>query len=130
MKIESKTVSVQKSANDLCHFLGDVKNYEQLMPDTINKFEIIRENAFVFGLKGMPEIALAVKEVNAPNEVILGALSDKLDFNLTAHISEVSKNTSEAAFLFEGNFNTMMKMMIKGPITKFLETLATNLETV
>lgn len=130
MKIESKRVSVQKSANDLCHFLGDVKNYEQLMPETINKFEVIRENAFVFALKGMPEIALEVKEVNAPNEVILGALSNKLAFTLTAVIDEVSKKTSEAEFLFEGEFNTMMKMMIKGPITKFLETLATNLETI
>ena len=130
MKIESKRVTVQKSANDLCHFLGDVKNYEQLMPETISKFEVIRENAFVFALKGMPEIALEVKEVNAPNEVILGALSSKLAFTLTAVVDEVSKKTSEAEFLFEGEFNTMMKMMIKGPITKFLETLATNLETV
>lgn len=130
MKIESKRVTVQKSANDLCHFLGDVKNYEQLMPETINKFEVIRENAFVFALKGMPEIALEVKEVNAPNEVILGALSSKLAFTLTAVIDEVSKTTSEAEFLFDGEFNTMMKMMIKSPITKFLETLSTNLETV
>jgi hypothetical protein len=130
MKIESKRVSVQKSATDLCSFLGDVKNYEQLMPETISKFEVIRENAFVFALKGMPEIALEVKEINAPNNVVLGALSDKLSFTLTAVVDGVSPETSQAKFLFEGEFNTMMKMMIKGPITKFLENLATNLETV
>ena len=28
---------------------------------------------------------------------------------------------------FEGEFNPMMAMMIKGPITKFIETLATNI---
>ena len=129
MKIESKKVIVQKSASDLCSFLSDVKNFEQLMPENTSKFEVIRENAFVFALKGMPEIALEVKEVNAPNQVILGALSEKLPFTLTGNISEISETSSEAELLFEGDFNPMMKMMIKGPITKFLETLSDNLET-
>lgn len=129
MKIESKKVTVQKSTTDLCNYLSDVKNFEQLMPENISKFEILNEKAFVFALKGMPEIALEVKEVHTPNQVVLGAMSDKLPFTLTGNISEISENTSEAVLLFEGDFNPMMKMMIKGPITKFLETLATNLET-
>ena len=129
MKIESKKVTVQKSATDLCNYLSDVKNFEQLMPENISKFEVINKKAFVFALKGMPEIALEVKEVTAPNQVVLGAMSDKLPFTLTGNITEISENTSIAELLFEGDFNPMMKMMIKGPITKFLETLATNLET-
>ena len=129
MKIESKKVTVQKSTADLCSYLSDVKNFEHLMPENISKFEVINEKAFVFALKGMPEIALEVKEVNSPNQVVLGAMSEKLPFTLTGNISEVSENTSNAELLFEGDFNPMMKMMIKGPITKFLETLATNLET-
>lgn len=130
MKIESKKVTVQKSAEDLCLFLSDVKNFEQLMPENISKFEVINENAFVFALKGMPEIALEVKEVHSPNQVVLGAMSDKLPFTLTGNITSLSEASSEAELLFEGDFNPMMKMMIKGPITKFLETLATNLEQV
>ena len=128
MKIESKKITAQKSANELCLFLSDVKNFEQLMPENISKFEVINEKAFVFALKGMPEIALEVKEVNCPNQVVLGAMSDKLPFTLTANIESIDDLTSTAELLFEGDFNPMMKMMIKGPITKFLETLATNLE--
>ncbi|RDK84693.1 SRPBCC family protein [Marinirhabdus gelatinilytica] len=130
MKIESKKVTVQKSATELCNYLSDVKNFEQLMPENTSKFEVINEKAFVFALKGMPEIALEVKEVNPPNQVILGAMSDKLPFTLTGNVTQVAEETSQAQLLFEGDFNPMMKMMIKGPITKFLETLATNLETV
>ena len=130
MKIESKKVTVQKSATELCNYLSDVKNFEQLMPENTSKFEVINEKAFVFALKGMPEIALEVKEVKPPNQVILGAMSDKLPFTLTGNVTQVAEETSQAQLLFEGDFNPMMKMMIKGPITKFLETLATNLETV
>ena len=128
MNLTSKKVTVQKSAQELCNFLCDVKNFEQLMPDNISKFEVIKENAFIFALKGMPEIALEVKEVNAPNLVKLGAMSDKIPFTLISNIEEVNETSSQAELKFEGDFNPMMAMMIKGPITKFLETLSSNLE--
>lgn len=130
MNLESNKVTVNKSAKDLCEFLSDVKNFEQLMPENISKFEVIRDNAFVFALKGMPEIALELKESIPPNKVVLGAISDKLPFTLTAHIEEVSAHSSLAQLHFEGEFNAMMAMMIKGPISKFLETLSTNLGTL
>ena len=128
MNLTSKKVTVQKSAEELCDFLCDVKNFEKLMPDTISKFEIIRDNAFVFALKGMPEIALELKEVIAPNKVTLGAISDKLPFTLIVNIEAINETSSDVSLRFEGDFNPMMAMMIKGPITKFIETLSSNLE--
>jgi len=128
MEIKSKKVTVQKSANTLCEYLCEVKNFEQLMPENISKFEVIRKDAFVFALKGMPEIALEVKEVFKPNKVVLGAIGDKIPFRLESRITELSDSSSEVESIFSGDFNPMMSMMIKGPITKFLETLATNME--
>lgn len=127
MNLNSKRVTVQKSASDLCDYLADVKNFEGLMPENISKFEVIRDNAFVFALKGMPEIALEVKEVEKPSKVILGAISDKLPFTLTGNIEEISENTSSVELHFDGEFNAMMAMMIKGPISKFIETLSENM---
>ena len=130
MKLNSKKVTTQKSAEELCDFLTDVKNFETLMPENISKFEILNEKAFVFALKGMPEIALEVKEVEKPNKVVLGAISDKIPFSLTGNIESASETTSTVELLFEGKFNTMMAMMVKGPISKFIDTLATNLEQI
>jgi hypothetical protein len=130
MELNSDKVIVQKSASDLCAFLSDVKNFEQLMPENISKFEVIREDAFVFALKGMPEIALEIKQLNAPNYIVLGAISDKIPFTLTGDITEIDETSSEAKLSFSGEFNSMMAMMIKGPITKFLETLSGNLTTL
>lgn len=130
MKLNSKRVTVQKSAEQLCEYLATVENYRQLMPDSIAKFEIKNEKAFIFALKGMPEIALEVKEVEKPSKVVLGSSSDKLAFTLTGNIEETSSDTSSVELVFEGEFNAMMSMMIKGPISKFIETLASNLEKV
>jgi ribosome-associated toxin RatA of RatAB toxin-antitoxin module len=127
MNLESPKVTVQKSAQDLFDLLTDVKNFEKLMPDNIAKFEVIGEDAFIFGLKGMPEIKLKMKEKIAPNKIVLGAASDKLPFTLVSNIDSISDSESAVQLLFEGEFNAMMAMMIKGPISKFIETLATNM---
>jgi ribosome-associated toxin RatA of RatAB toxin-antitoxin module len=127
MNLESPKVTVQKSAQDLFDLLTDVKNFEKLMPDNIAKFEVIGEDAFIFGLKGMPEIKLKMKEKIAPNKIVLGAASDKLPFTLISNIESVSDSESTVKLDFEGEFNAMMAMMIKGPISKFIETLATNM---
>jgi ribosome-associated toxin RatA of RatAB toxin-antitoxin module len=127
MNLESPKVTVQKSAQDLFDQLSDVKNFEKLMPDNIAKFEVIGEDAFIFGLKGMPEIKLKMKEKTAPSKIVLGAASDKLPFTLTSNIDSVSDSESAVQLFFEGEFNAMMAMMIKGPISKFIETLANNM---
>jgi hypothetical protein len=69
-----------------------------------------------------------MKEKIRNSKVILGAASEKLPFTLTATILEISENQSEVGLLFDGEFNAMVGMMIKGPISKFLENLAENME--
>ena len=127
MNLESPKVTVEKPSQELFDLLSDVKNFEKLMPDNIAKFEVIGEDAFIFGLKGMPEIKLKMKEKIAPNKIILGAASDKLPFTLVANIDTLSEQSSAVKLDFDGEFNAMMAMMIKGPISKFIETLANNM---
>ena len=97
------------------------------MPENISKFEVLGEDKFLFALKGMPEIVLKKKEMTPNNKIVLGAAGGKIDFSLTGNIIEVEANKSEVQLIFEGQFNAMMAMMIKGPINKFIETLATNM---
>jgi len=130
MELNSKKVIVQKSASALCAHLSDVKNFEQLMPENISKFEVIREDAFIFAIMGMPEIALEVKEIISPSKVTLGAISDKIPFTLIGNIEAKDDDSSLIELQFQGDFNPMMAMMVKAPVSKFIETLASNLETI
>ncbi len=127
MNLESPKVTVDKSAEYIFNALSDVKNFEKLMPDNIAKFEVLGDDIFNFGLKGMPEIKLKMKEKTANSKVILAAASDKLPFTLIANIESISENQSAIKLDFDGDFNPMMAMMIKGPIGKFIETLAENM---
>ncbi|SNR61204.1 orotate phosphoribosyltransferase [Lutibacter flavus] len=125
MKLETKKSVINKSQKEFFEFLTDLNNFEQLMPENNTKFEVDGDS-FIFGLKGMPEIRLVVKEKQEFDKIVLGAASSKLDFSLTANISKISESTCEAQLLFEGDFNPMMAMMVKSPLQKFINTLTEN----
>ena len=127
MNLESPKINVSKSPEDVFNFLADIKNFESLMPENISKFEVLDDDKFLFALKGMPEIILKKKEEIPPNKIILGAAGGKIDFSLIASISQVDAASSAVKLDFTGDFNPMMSMMIKGPISKFIETLATSI---
>lgn len=130
MHIESKKVTVNHSAETVFNFLTDVKNYEKLMPENNSKFEITEDDKFVFALKGMPEIVLKIEEKQPNTKVVLSSGSDKVPFTLMADIREVETHKTSVQLLFNGEFNAMMSMMIKGPITNFMNTLAENLSKI
>ena len=130
MHIEASKKKVAKSDKEVFEFLTDIKNFETLMPENIDKFEVLDENTFKFALKGMPEIVLRLKEQHPYDKVVLGAASDKLPFTLTADIVSLGENESEVSLSFEGQFNAMMAMMIKAPITNFMGTLSNNMDKI
>ena len=130
MHLESPTSRIQKSPKEVYDFLTDLRNFERLMPDSIQTFEMLDENTFRFALKGMPEIVLKRKSQTPHEKVVLGAASDKLPFSLTADLREVAPQETEVNLSFEGEFNAMMAMMIKGPITNFLGTLSEKLNGI
>ncbi|WP_026978042.1 SRPBCC family protein [Flavobacterium tegetincola] len=127
MKLESHKVTVDQSAEYLFNALLHVDNFEKLMPETVVKFEVLDDKTFNFGLKGLPEIKLRMKDQVAYSKVILGAASDKLPFTLTSELNALTENSTEVYLHFDGEFNAMMAMMIKGPISKLIESFANNM---
>ncbi len=130
MHIEAPEALVGKSQKETYEFLTELGNFEQLMPESIQTFEVLDEDTFRFALKGMPEIILRRKSQKPHHQVVLGAASDKLPFTLTANIQESGESESRVRLVFEGSFNAMMAMMIKGPITNFIGTLSQHLQSI
>ncbi|MCK7591994.1 SRPBCC family protein [Subsaxibacter sp. CAU 1640] len=130
MKLESPKQIIDKSPKQVYDFLNDLKNFEKIMPENMSKFELLGENGFIFALSGMPDVALQKKESSVPNKLILEAAGGKLDFNLFVDIVKETENSSRVQFLFNGDFNAMIAMMVKGPISKLIETWAKNLQKI
>ena len=128
MNLETQKTIVPKSAKDLFALLEKEETFERLMPDNINKFEKLSDTSFVFALKGMPEIYLEKKNSTPNSQLVLGEANGKIPFQLTTNITEISDKESEVQLLFKGDFNPIMAMMVKTPISKFIEVLVTKMK--
>ena len=62
MNLESPKVTTNKSQQEVFDFLTKVENFEQLMPESKQKFEKLTDQRFLFQLKGMPELVVYVKD--------------------------------------------------------------------
>lgn len=122
MNLESKKTTVSKSQQSFFEYLTDLGNFKELMPENTDKFEVDGDS-FIFSLSGMPEIRLVVKESKEFDTIVLGAASSKLNFSLTVSINALTENSCETQLFFNGDFNPMMAMMVKGPLQKFIDTL-------
>lgn len=126
MNLEGRKIMLNKPVAELVELLKDPQQYEQLMPDGLQKFEAIADG-FKFSLKGMPEIALKVGEVNE-NKATLRSASSSLDFELTTAMNAVSENQTEIQMFFEGKFNPFIKMMVEKPLQNFMDALTDKIE--
>ena len=127
MELSSPKVSVAKDAASLFSFLEDIPNFKDILPQDHQKFEVISASRFLFQLSGLPQIVLDKQSSVPHNSIVFGAASDKLSFTLEIVLKSLDASCTECQFLFQGDFNPMMQMMIKKPIVSFLESLAANL---
>ena len=128
MNLEGRKIIVNKSGKELVELLNSPEGYRQLMPDSLQSFEV-RENGFKFSLKGMPEIALVIDEVT-DNQVTLKSASSSLDFALKGMMNPINENQTEVQLLFEGKFNPFIKMMVEKPLKNFIDALTDNIEKI
>lgn len=131
MQLKSPVTTLSKPVETVFASLSDIVNFKTLMPDNLAKFEVVNPDTFRFALSGMPEIALQLQEKTPPSQLRYSAAGGAIPFTLTVHIQPGEtagneKNTSRIYFVFEGQLNPMMAMMVKNPITHFIETLSKN----
>lgn len=124
MKLESKTIRVAQNIQTIFEKMQNVATFEQLMPNNLQKFSVLNEDSFVFALKGMPEIYLEKKKSTPHTELVYGAIEGKIPFQLTLFLTPITDKQTDVQFIFEGNFNPMMVLMVKAPVSKLIETMA------
>lgn len=128
MNLEGRKIVLNKSVSEIVELLKNPQNYEQLMPEGLQKFDAISDG-FKFSLKGMPEIALKLGEINETKAVLRSA-SSSMNFELSTMLNSISDTQTEAQMMFEGKFNPFIKMMVEKPLQNFMNALTDKIETL
>ena len=124
MKLESSIATVAKPIEDVFEQLTLASTYELLMPAEAS-FRIKDEKHFSFKLGGMPVIPLKLERQTPNTQIVMAADGGSVPFELHTNLEAIDGET-KIQLVFEGNINPMMQMMVKKPLTQFLEALIAN----
>jgi carbon monoxide dehydrogenase subunit G len=124
MKLESSIATVAKPIEDVFDQLTQASAYELLMPEEAS-FRIRDEKQFSFKLGGMPVIPLKLERQTPNTQIVMAADGGSVPFELHANLEAIDGET-KIQLVFEGNINPIMQMMVKKPLTQFLEALIAN----
>lgn len=129
-RIESDSVQVAKSVNEIYNFLSNFNNFEKLMPEQVTDWKSSEEECS-FTIAGMASLGMKIIE-KRPSEFIKVTKngSAPFDFNLEVNIKSLSETTTEVNLAFDADLNPMLKMMATKPLQNFLNLLVKRLPAV
>ncbi|MEX2595876.1 MAG: hypothetical protein WEC59_03020 [Salibacteraceae bacterium] len=120
---KSDSYSISATASALAEFLGNPSNLKLILPeDRIENWKE-KENGCSFKIKGLAEIHLKVED-SSEEKVVFRSDSDKpFAFKLIVHFAQNDQTSTELSANFDADVNSFMSMMLKTPLTNFLNAL-------
>ena len=128
MEISKQTNILQFSSSKIYDFIINIDNYKTILVDEISDFEKLSANEFKIKIGSMPKISLELVENRPSSSVKLLSNDSNLNFQICISVDSVDKNSSVVYVKFEGKFSTMIEMMIKNPLEKFINSLKNKVE--
>ena len=128
MEISKQTNILQFSSLKIYDFIINIDNYKTILGDEISDFEKLSVNEFKIKIGSMPKISLELVENRPSSSVKLLSNDSNLNFQISITVDSVDNNSSVVYVKFEGKFSTMIEMMIKNPLEKFINSLKNKVE--
>ena len=128
MEIIRETKPLLYSSNEIYDYVIKIDNYEAILGNEIRNFEKLSENQFKIKIGSMPNICLELVEDNVNCCVKLISNDSNLNFKILISINSIDENSSVVNVKFDGTFSSMIEMMIKNPLEKFIDSLRNKIE--
>lgn len=128
MEIIRETKPLLYSINEIYDYVIKIDNYEAILGNEIRNFEKLNENQFKIKIGSMPNICLELVEDNVNSCVKLISNDSNLNFKILISINSIDENSSVVNVKFDGKFSSMIEMMIKNPLEKFIDSLRNKIE--
>ena len=128
MEIIRETKPLLYSSNEVYDYVIKIDNYEAILGNEIRNFEKLNKNQFKIKIGSMPNICLELVEDNINSCVKLISNDSNLNFKILISINSIDENSSVVNVKFDGKFSSMIEMMIKNPLEKFIDSLRNKIE--
>ena len=124
MDLSRVTDIIKFKASTVYNFLNNPVNYESILIDEISEFSMIDEKSFAIKIGSLPKISLEHNSNVLELSTRLKSNNEKLSFVFNFKVSEIDESSCNIEIHFQGKFSSMMQMMIKPPMNKFLDAIS------
>lgn len=128
MEIIRETKPLLYSSSEIYDYVIKIDNYEAILGNEIRNFEKLNENQFKIKIGSMPNICLKLVEDEVNCCVKLISNDSNLNFKILISINSIDEKSSVVNVKFDGKFSSMIEMMIKNPLEKFIDSLRNKIE--
>ena len=126
---KSRTAIISCSREEFYNFITDIRNFgEFVTSDFVKEWDANTEECSMqISPVGKVRISIAGKE---PYSLVTykGDALQKNEFIIDAHINEHTDSQAEVKLVVRAELNPILRMMAAGPIERFLETIADEME--
>ena len=124
MDLSRVTDRIKFKASTVYNFLNNPVNYKSILIDEISEFSMIDEKSFAIKIGSLPKISLEHNSNVLELSTSLKSNNEKLSFFFNFKVSEIDESSCNIEIHFKGEFSSMMQMMIKPPMNKFLDAIS------
>ena len=124
MDLSRVTDRIKFKASTVYNFLNNPVNYKSILIDEISEFSMIDEKSFAIKIGSLPKISLEHNSNVLELSTSLKSNNEKLSFAFNFKVSEIDESSCNIEIHFKGEFSSMMQMMIKPPMNKFLDAIS------
>ena len=123
MNLSRSTDVIKFKASTVYNYLNNPINYESILADEISEFSMIDAKSFAIKIGSLPKISL---EHNSNVLELSTSLksNNKLSFVFNFKVIEIDESSCNIEINFNGEFSSMMQMMIKPPMNKLLDAIS------
>ena len=124
MNLIRVTDRIKFKASTVYNYLNNPINYESILADEISEFSMIDTESFAIKIGSLPKISLEHKSNVLVRSTSLKSKNEKLSFVFNFKVIDIDESSCNIEINFKGEFSSMMQMMIKPPMNKFLDAIS------
>jgi len=129
-KLESKTQTVNASAEEVYNFLNDFNNLEELMPEKVSNWSSTKDTC-KFTIQGMATLNMKQGKNEEHTLVQMVATGNNpFYYDLNNYIKATGDKSCDVNIILNADMNPMLAMMAKGPLENFINILVKELAKI
>jgi carbon monoxide dehydrogenase subunit G len=128
LTFESRTGRLTCNAEELFHFLTDIRNFERFIPKG-NFSDIITDKDSCFNVSMIGKVNIHIKDKTEFREVVFSGTTLQVnEFSLVVKFHDTESGQSDVRLSALAALSPFLKMIVSEPINKFLETIIAEME--